>query len=134
MKKITSRFIWYIVLGLTGAALMILAGSGKIDEFWSGFGFGLVAVGFLRLIQLSRYRSNPEYADKMDIRDNDERNRFLADKSRSYAFLYSIMAECILTVVLRVIHMNEASTVMGLVICLQLVIYWVGWAVLRRKY
>ena len=134
MKKITGRFLWLIVLTLCGIGLIVAAGFGVVDSFWSGMGCGFLAVGGLRLIQLVRYKKNAEYAERLEVSVHDERNLYLAEKARSWSFYWSILLECIAVIVLRICQYPMLSTTMGLLICCQLVLYWGSWLYLKKKH
>jgi uncharacterized membrane protein len=97
-------------------------------------GGGFVAISVIRLIQLYRYKNDYEYADKVNVENNDERNRFLAEKARSMTFYYSILIEAIGIIVLRLLDYDEPSTIIGFAICIQLIIYWVSYLWLKKKY
>ncbi|MBQ1251616.1 MAG: hypothetical protein IIY02_01740 [Firmicutes bacterium] len=134
MNKVNFRMVWYIILILIGVALAVTPAFGWMDEFWRGMGGGLIGVGVVRLIQIGRYKTNEEYAEKVNVTNHDERNRYLANKARSWAFYYSILLECVGTIVLRVMEYPELSTLLGLVLCAQLLLYWGSWFYLKKRY
>ncbi|MFJ7680311.1 hypothetical protein ACIQXQ_19985 [Peribacillus sp. NPDC097198] len=135
MKNIENRKIWYTALLVVGATLYILAELMElIDSFWSGMGLGFVVISGLRLVQIARYKNNDEYAKKITVANNDERNQFLANKARSTAFYNSILLEAIVGIVLHIIGKAEIAQVILTVLCGQLIIYWVTYVFLKSKY
>ena len=80
--------VWYIALLIIGAALYAAGCLEYIDSFWSGMGGALIGVSAVRLMLLVRYKKDPEYAKHVDISNEDERLRFIADKARSRAFFF----------------------------------------------
>ena len=134
MDRVSVNLISYIVLLLLGAGLTLFSALGYLDEFWSGMGIGLIVVSVLNLIRFARYKTDPAYAERISVRNRDERNRYLAEKARSFSFFYSVLAECLAIIVLRVAAHPQLSTAVGFVLCAQLVLYWVSWLCLRRKY
>ena len=134
MNKVNSRMIWYIILIVVGAALTITPAFGWLDDFWVGMGGGLIGVGVVRLIQIARYKTNENYAERVNVANKDERNLYIANKARSWAFYYSMLAECIGIIVLRVMEYPELSSLLGFVVCGQLVIYWGSWFYLKKRY
>lgn len=134
MNKVNSRLIWYIILILVGAALIITPALGWLDDFWVGMGGGLIGVAVVRLIMIARYKTNSDYAERVDISNRDERNHYLANKARSWAYYYSILLECIGIIVLRVMEYPELSTLLGFVLCGQLILYWGSWLYLKKRY
>lgn len=134
MKKMNSYLIWYIVIIFIGVALILTPAFGWLDDFWVGFGGGMIGIGVLRLIQVIRYRTNATYAEGVNIANGDERNRFLLEKARSYAYFYGALLEAVGVIVLRAMEYPELSTLLGLVLCLQLLLYWGIWLWLRKRY
>jgi len=134
MNKVNSRMIWYIILIVVGAALTITPAFGWLDDFWVGMGGGLIGVSVVRLIQIARYKTNGDYAERVNVANKDERNLYIANKARSWAFYYSMLVECIGIIVLRVMEYPELSSLLGFVVCGQLVIYWGSWFYLKKRY
>ena len=126
MNKVNSRMIWYIIT--------VTPAFGWLDDFWVGMGGGLIGVSVIRLIQIARYKTNENYAERVNVANKDERNLYLANKARSWVFYYSILAECIGVIVLRVMEYPELSTLLGFVLCGQLVLYWGSWLYLKKRY
>ena len=56
MTKTNNRLIIYILFLVIGAVLFFLAGTGRVDSFWSGMGSALFAISILRLFQINRYK------------------------------------------------------------------------------
>ena len=135
MKNVESRIIWYTALLVVGIVLYILAEfMVLIDRFWSGMGLGLVVVSGLRLVQIVRYKNNDAYAKKITVKNNDERNQFLANEARSTTFYYSILLEAVAIIVLYIMQKAEVAQVITMVLCGQLILYWLSYAFLKSKY
>lgn len=135
MKNVESRIVWYTALLFIGIVLYILAEfMGLIDRFWSGMGLGFVVVSGLRLVQIVRFKNNDAYAKKITIKNSDERNQFLATQARSTTFYYSVILEAIAIIVLYIMQKTDLAQVITMVLCGQLMIYWVSYAFLKSKY
>ena len=133
MRKNSVYF--YIVYTIIGILLWTLSTiTHTIDTFWSGFGAGLVILSVFRFLQFYRYKTNTVYAQKINLQNKDERNRFLADKARSFAYFYGILACALFCILFQIIGYKEASFTLGYVICLFLILYYVGYHWLKRKY
>ena len=97
--------VWYIALLIIGAALYAAGCLEYIDSFWSGMGGALIGVSAVRLMLLVRYKKDPEYAKHVDISNEDERLRFIADKARSRAFFFSILLLATITSLPQFVHL-----------------------------
>ena len=67
------------------------------------------------------------------IEVSDERNIYISNKAKSMAFNWGILACAAATVVLRIIGMNDQSTICGLTICIVLVLYWVIYLIYNKN-
>lgn len=129
-KRIYLSIFWILI----GAALFGLGTFDIIDSFWGGMGSGLIAVGIVQTARWVRYRSNSEFREKFDTSVNDERNRFISNKAWAWAGYISVLTGAVGAVVFKVMGKEELSLLCSMAVCLLLVLYWVCYFVLNRKY
>jgi len=127
----TAIYVVYIILGV---ALLALGIAEIVDSFWSGMGSGLLAVSILRLVQLCRIRKDETYREKVETERTDERNRFLRNKAWAWAGYLFILIAAVLIIVLRVMGQELLSMAASGAVCLMLVLYWVAYLILKKKY
>lgn len=133
-NRMKMKLFVYLIYAILGGALILCASLGYIEDFWSGFGCGLIAIAVFRLIQFARYSKDEAYAQKLTVEQHDERNKALAEKSRSRGYYYSVLLEGLAVIFLRIFGLPEYSVLMAYVVCGQLIIYWVSYLFLRKKY
>lgn len=134
MKNVESRLIWNATLLFIGVILFIFSELlNVIDSLWSGMGIGFVLISVIRFVQIGRYKNDSDYAKKLSM-NNDERNQYLATKSRSNTFYYSILFEGVAITLLYILNIQEIAQVIGMILCGQLIIYWVTYFLLKSKY
>ncbi len=119
---------------LLGVVLVVCSMTGVIDSYWSGMGGGFAGVGIAQLIRHIRYRKNEEYREKVDVETNDERNRFLAGKAWAWAGYLFVLVSGVATIALKVLGQDQWSLAASCALCLLLVLYWIAYFVLKRKY
>ena len=132
--KIKRRLIWgifWITLGLT---LTVLGIMGRIDSYWSGMGGGLLAVGVLQMVRFVKYMSNEEYREKTDLANNDERNRFISGRAWAWTGYLLVFIGAAGSIVFKLIGREDLMMFASLSVCLILVVYWVCYLILSRKY
>lgn len=133
-----NKTLWRMVLSifwiLLGAVLFTLGVLSVVDEFFSGFGGALLAVGILQLIRHIRYRTNDSYKEKVDVEVNDERNKFLSNKSWAWTGYISVLGLAVGAVVFRIMGKDELCSMCATVIALMAVIHLIVYAILKRKY
>ena len=119
---------------LAGAALFLCSAMGWIDSYWSGMGGGLLAVGIIQVVRHIRYRKNEEYREKVDVANNDERNRYLTGKAWAWAGYLFVLISGVATIALKVMGLDQWSMAASCALCLLLLLYWISYLVLKRKY
>jgi len=124
-------YILYIVLGTT---LFSLGCMEIVDSFWSGMGSALIVISVVRLIQFYRFRKDEAYREKVEIETSDERNRFLRNKAWAWSGYLFILITSVFVIVLRVAGQELLSLAASYAVCLMLILYWVCYLVLRKKY
>ncbi|MBE6824622.1 MAG: hypothetical protein E7513_04685 [Ruminococcaceae bacterium] len=130
MRRMFLSIAWIIV----GAVIFVLGIIGTLDEFWSGFGGALLAVGTLQLIRHIRYRINEEYKEKVDVQVNDERNKFLSSQAWAWTGYIFILCAAAGAITFSVMGKYELCYLCATAISLMVVIYFVAYMILKRKY
>ena len=128
------RIIPLIIYTVLGVILIGLGFAEVIDEFWSGMGGGLLAVGLMRTIQLIRLKKDESYREKTETESKDERNCFIRNKAWAWAGYLFILIAAVAVIVLRVAGQELLSFAASGAVCLMMVLYWICYLVLRKKY
>ena len=123
--------IFWVVIGLV---LIVCGIFDIVDSFWSGMGGALIAVGEIRLIQYFKYSRNPEYREKMEIERNDERNKFIGGRAWAWAGYGFVMLNAVGTIAFKIAGNDLLSQYCAYSVCLVLVLYWIAFLFLRKKY
>ena len=123
--------IFWIVLGgvLIGCNL-----AGLADDYWCGLGAGLLGVGVVQTIRNIRYLRSAEYREKVNTTNQDERNRFLANKAWAWAGYLYVLVAAIATIVFQIIGKQELATAAGFSVCIIMVFHWLSYLYLQKKY
>lgn len=124
-------WIAYIVLG---AALLALGAADIIDAFWSGMGSALIAVGLIRSIHFFRFRKDEAYREKCELEKTDERNRFLRNKAWAWTGYLFILVAAVASIALKLLGQDLLSVAAGSAVCVMVILYWISYLILRRKY
>ena len=130
MKHILINILWLII----GSILIVFSFLEKLDSFWSGMGSALCVVGIINLLRSYRLNKNQAYREKVEIELSDERNRFIRNKAWAYAgYIFTIITS-IASIILKIIGQNLLSIVAGFSTLLLIVIFWLSYLYLRKKY
>lgn len=129
-RRIILTIFWIIL----GAVLLILGVMEKLDSYWSGMGGGLLGVGILQMVRFVRYHRDEQYREKVDIQNSDERNRFLAGRAWAWAGYLYVLINGVAVIALRLLGKNEMSMWAAWSVCLLIMLYWLSWLWMKKKY
>ena len=132
--KSNRRMILSIFWVVLGAALLGANLTGLLGDYWGGLGGGLLGVGVFQVIRNVRYLSNPEYREKVNTSNNDERNKFLANKAWAWAGYLYVLTAAIATIIFQIIGKAELATAAGFSVCTIMVFHWLSYLYLQKKY
>lgn len=132
--KQDKRMILSCICVVLGIVLIVLAFMEKVDAFWNGMGTALVVVGALQLLRFRRFNRNEAYREKVEIAMTDERNHYIRNKAWAWSGYLFIVIAAIMTLVFKLLGQELLSMAASGGVCLMLVLYWISWGVLRKKY
>lgn len=126
--------IYPIILLLTGVTLTGLGMAEILDEFWSGMGSALFIIGAIRLLRYHRLKNNRVYRERMETDINDERNQFIRAKAWSWSGYIFIICAGVFTIIFKLLGNDLLCQASSCGVCMMLVLYWISYLVLNKKY
>lgn len=123
--------IVYITIGLL---LSVLSFTLVIDDWWQNFGVTIFIVGVVDIFRHRKYVTNAEYREKVDLSNNDERIRFLSMKAWSWAGYAFVMIAALGVIGFQIAGLRIWSMACSFCVCIVMVMYWISYMVLNRKY
>lgn len=129
-KRIIVSIMWVII----GMMLIGLSFAGIVDTFWNGMGSGLLVVGIIQLVRFYRLKNNEAYREKMEIEASDERNHFIRNKAWAWSGYLFILIAAVACIVFKIMGQELLSMAASGAVCLMLILYWISFIILKRKY
>ena len=129
-KDIIFGAIWL----LSGLVLTVLSCLETLDGFWSGMGSALVVIGIVRLLRGYRLSKSETYREAREVAETDERFHFIRNKAWAWAGYLFIIICALSTIVFRLLGQDLLCIASGGAVCLMLVLFWVSFFVLKKKY
>ena len=117
-----------------GAALIIISKLFDLDSVWVGMGSALIAVGTVQFLNLLRYRQDADYREKVDTEAHDERNQFIRARAWVWAGTCFVLVGGVLTVLFQILGKQELSTIPGFAVSILVLLYWLSYLILNKKY
>ena len=134
-KKMKHRLwiaIFYIALGL----ILVIADAINHFEnyFFSSFGSALMIMGILRIIRHRKTMRDDQSLRKQELAESDERIRMIAERARSWVFSLSVTGAGILVIALSILGHHDAALPFAWYVCGMVILYWICFFVIRKKY
>ena len=132
MRK--NDMIFGVLWILLGLALTVLCCLVTLDEFWSNMGCTLIVIGVVRVFRSYRLSRSEAYREKREIAETDERLHFIRSKAWAWAGYLFIIICAISTVIFRILGQNLICIALSGTVCLMIVLYWISFFILKKKY
>ena len=133
-RKVIVRAILAALYFIIGASIGICGEFTSVDSYWSGLGTALVVVGAVQMIRIVRYNTSAKYKEETDTAINDERNHFLTMKAWSWAGYLYVLIAAVASIVFKLIGQEMLMFAASGSLCLILILYWISYFILRKKY
>lgn len=130
IKKRIINYCTYTALGI----IMILISMGSDNDILQPFGAAFALMGIARAVHYSALTKNPAALKKREIAENDERNIDIAVKARSLTFTVFGVCGGLSVIALKLLKLNDASQTVAYTLCAMLVIYWLCYFAIKKKY
>ena len=126
----------YIILGIALfiASQIVDLGNSVMAQILPGMGGAIFGVGVVRLVMGIRLEKDKEYRENYEIEVNDERNRYLRMKAWSWAGYCFVLIGAAATIVFAAADKKELMMLASGSMCLMLVLYWIAYLIVRKKY
>lgn len=128
------RLVASVIEIVIGIVLTVCGILGIVDSYWSGMGTALVVVGGLFLFRHIRYHTDRDYQENVDVEVTDERNKFLSMKAWSWAGYLFVMLCAAASIALKIAGQDTYSMMAGLAVCAMILLYWISYMIVRKKY
>ena len=130
IKPIYLSIFWVVL----GAALVVCHLAKLIEDYWFSMGIALIIVGALQVVRHIRYKTNAEYRETRDVETNDERNKFIANKAWAWAGYLFVMLSAIGSMAFKLLGREDLMMFCSCSACFIMILYWLSWLWLKRKY
>lgn len=135
MKKSGINLIWNSITLLIGILVIVMYFmKGSSSDLLLGVGSGILGVASVSLYQGIRIKNNKDYAKQVAIKNEDERNQFISTKSRAEAFGLGLTVEAIIAIAYIFGNESNIAEIIGILICVQLIVYLILYMVNNKKY
>ena len=134
-KKMKMRLHLAVSYCILGIVLIATATISEIENhFISSFGFALLFIGILRIVQNRKITKSEHNMQRREIAESDERNRMLSERAKSWTFSFMLMMAGIAVIILSVLGYHEQAQPISWFMCLTIGVYWVFYLLASKKY
>ncbi|MGN1059433.1 MAG: hypothetical protein ACI4QW_03285 [Clostridia bacterium] len=132
-EKLKARLYASVVIAILGV-LLIGVGLFRRTDMASSFGLMFLVIGIARIVQYIKITKNEETLHKREVAETDERNVMLWTKARSLTFSIYILLAAIASVILYMLEMDIIAKTLSYSLFSFILIYWICYFVISRKY
>ena len=133
LKKRLYIAIAYMVTGCILTAIAFLTQTN--NHFIPAFGIGLMVNSVLRLLQYRRITKDETTVKQQQVAEQDERNRMLMERAKSWAFGFYIILTGNVLIILALLGIQDTLVqFISYSICLLALLYWICYHILKQKY
>ena len=128
--------IIYVVLGivlLVTSQVMDL-GQSTLAAIMPGMGGALIGIGAFRLYRGIRLEKDVDYRENYETEMHDERNAWLRMKAWSWAGYTFVLIACCGTIITAIADKPDLMKYCSFSVCIILVLYWISYLIVRKKY
>ena len=97
-------------------------------------GIAFVIMGILRTHQYRKDTKDEKTIRQKELVETDERNRMMLERAKSWAFSFSVFFAGDMVIILSLIGKHEVAQIFAWFLCGMIVLYWVCWNIIRKKY
>ena len=135
-KKRLKQRLYLAVAYLAVGLILVFTGivTGTDNSFFTAFGFALVIMGILRVLQYRKITRDDRSFRQQELTETDERNRMMAEKARSWAFSFSIILAGVAVIVLSLLGRHKEVLPLSWFVCGMTALYWICRAIIQKKY
>jgi len=132
--NIKKQSIKYIVFLVVGIVLILVGTICQLNGFWTGLGSGFIAVSVVRLVQMQKYKTDPDYAKQINISNHDERQSFVSEKAMVLTLKMIIYILLTSGIILYIFDQGQYGQFCMYGICVIMAIYFISSYFVNRKY
>ena len=128
--------IIYIVLGIAlfVVSMTVNLGDTTIARVMPGMAGGFLGVGAISLYRGIRLNKDTEYRENFEVETHDERNKYHRTKAWSWAGYLFIIGCSVFVLIFALIDRPDLMQMAAYGTCIMLVLYWVCYLIVRKKY
>ena len=134
-KKLRKRLyiaVSYLALGIV---LNIAAAvTNSANPFLSSFGSCMIVMGLVRILRHVRLVRSDSAVKQQEIAETDERNLMIAERARAWAFSFTVFGAGVAVIVLSLLGYHNVALPFAWLVCGMILIYWICWHIIQRKY
>ena len=134
-KKLKQRLFVNLSWAVLGLGLLLYWFLAETDNTYPlSLGTAFIFIGIVRTIQYKQTTADEKVMREKEIAENDERNRMMQERAKSWAFSFSIIAAGILVIVLNLLGYHDEALPFAWYVCGMTLLYWICWNIIRKKY
>ena len=134
MKNIKRKISYYLAISLVGLTLMITNSLDEMNSMAFGLGSALLVIGLIKGIQLYKVSKDKEKLKQYEMIQNEERLKFISNKSSSLTWYITLFVQYIAMIVLTIMKQYNYASLISYITSIQVLIYLCSYYVFNKRY
>ena len=134
MKNIKRKILCFLAISLVGLTLMITNSIDEMNSMAFGLGSALLVIGLIKGIQLYKVSKDKEKLKQYEMIQNEERLKFISNKSSSLTWYITLFVQYIAMIVLTIMKQYNYASLISYITSIQVLIYLCSYYVFNKRY
>jgi|GEM_PF-1944177 len=134
-NKIISRILYSVIMIIISIAIFTFAiiDNSQNKDYLLGLGVGFLMINIIMIVKNLQLLSNPKKLKEIEVVEKDERILKIVNDSYAMTFRITLFIEAIITMILAIFSKKDISYIIGMVIGIQLIVFFVTYVIYSKK-
>ena len=134
-NKIISRIFYSVIMIIISISIFTFAiiDNSQNKDYLLGFGGGFLMINIIMIVKNLQLLSNPKKLKEIEVVEKDERILKIVNDSYAMTFRITLFIEAIITMILAILSKKDISYIIGMVLGIQLIVFFVTYVIYSKK-
>lgn len=134
-KKLKQRLCVNLFWAFLGIGMILFWCFTKGENTYPlSLGIAFVIMGIIRTIQYYQTVKDEKAMRQKELVEKDERIQMMQERAKSWAFSASLFICGDITIIMSLFDKQELAQIFAWFVCGMVVLYWICWNIIRKKY
>ncbi len=134
-NKIISRIFYSVIMIIISIAIFTFAiiDNSQNKDYLLGLGVGFLMINIIMIVKNLQLLSSPKKLKEIEVVEKDERILKIVNDSYAMTFRITLFIEAIITMIFAILSKKDISYIIGMVLGIQLIVFFVTYVIYSKK-